>query len=89
MITVNFNRNFLKSYGKRIKHNKKLKLQVTNRIDIFKIDRSSTILNDHSLIGDRQGLRSFSVTGDIRIIYRLVSEDFAEFIDIGSHNQVY
>lgn len=32
---------------------------------------------------------AFSVTGDIRVIYRMLSEDEAELFDIGSHNQVY
>lgn len=89
MLTVNFSRSFIKSYGKRIKTSKKLKFQFEKRVDLFKIDRSNNLLRDHSLVGDKKGLRSFSISGDYRVIYRLVSESFVEFIDIGSHNQVY
>lgn len=89
MITVNFHKSFLKSYGKRIKNDQKLKLQAINRVELFKTDRSNSILKDHQLTGEKQGLRAFSITGDIRIVYRLVSDNFVEFLDIGSHNQVY
>jgi len=89
MITVEFNRNFLKSYGKRIKNNPKLKKQLNNRISLFKQDRSNPILKDHHLTGIKRRYRSFSLTGDIRVIYYLESENTAIFIDIGSHNQVY
>jgi len=89
MLTVNFNRNFVKSYGKRVKHNKKVKLQFEKRTDLFKIDRNNSLLKDHGLVGDKQGLRSFSISGDFRVIYRLVSEELVEFLDVGSHNQVY
>jgi len=47
------------------------------------------LLKDHPLTGKKQGLRAFSITGDVRIVYHFVSDDFVEFLDIGSHNQVY
>lgn len=45
-------------------------------------------LYDHPLHGDMQVLRSFSITGDIRLIYE---ETEAAYIlkDIGTHSQVY
>ncbi len=89
MIIVEFNNDFIKSYGKRVKHNSKLKQAVIKRICLFKENRSNPILKDHQLIGNRRGFRSFSITGDIRIIYYLKSENLAIFVDIGSHNQVY
>lgn len=89
MIIVKFNTNFVKSYGKRIKNDKKLKIQVGNRIDLFKNDRLNSILKDHQLKGGKIKYRSFSITGDIRVIYYFQSENIAIFVDIGSHNQVY
>jgi len=89
MITVNFHKSFLKSYGKRIKNNQKLKLQAIDRVELFKTDKSNSLLKDHPLTGKKQGLRAFSITGDVRIVYHFVSDDFVEFLDIGSHNQVY
>jgi len=89
MPTVKFTRNFLKSYGNRIKQNKKLKLQLEKRIELFKLDRNNLLLRDHGLTGREQGQRSFSVTGDIRVVYFFETEDVVWFVDVGSHNQVY
>ena len=47
------------------------------------------LLNDHALKGDQSGRRSFSITGDIRVIYRKMDESTVLLLDIGSHNQVY
>ncbi len=89
MITVEFSRSFLKAYGQRVKKNSKLKLQFQKRLDIFKNNRRHPYLHDHKLTGIKANLRSFSITGDIRAIYRTVSENLIVLIDIGSHNQVY
>jgi len=70
MIIVKFNTNFIKSYGKRIKNDKKLKIQVGDRIDLFKKDRLNPILKDHQLKGGKIKYRSFSITGDVRIIFQ-------------------
>ncbi|MBI3486516.1 type II toxin-antitoxin system YafQ family toxin [Candidatus Daviesbacteria bacterium] len=45
-------------------------------------------LKDHKLIGKKFGFRAFSVTGDIRVVYKLINSDVWLY-DIGSHNQVY
>lgn len=89
MLTVKFTRNFLKSYGNRIKQNKKLRFQFEKRVELFKLDRNNSLLKDHGLVGREQGQRSFSITGDIRVIYYFETEEIIWFIDIGSHNQVY
>ena len=47
------------------------------------------LLKNHPLTGAKRELRSFSVTGDVRIVYQLSGDDDAIFFDIGSHNQVY
>lgn len=41
-----------------------------------------------ALTGDLQGRRSFSVTGDIRVIYVELNEKII-LLDIGAHNQAY
>jgi addiction module RelE/StbE family toxin len=89
MLTVKFAQSFLKSYGNRIKQNKKLKLKFEKRLEIFRSDRNNPLLKDHGLVGKEQGQRSFSITGDIRVIYFVETENIVWFIDIGSHNQVY
>jgi len=79
---------FTRSYRKRIAHDTQLSLRTKQRIDLFKNNPSHPILRCHLLQGEKFGFRSFSVTGDIRIIYAL-EDNVATFIDIGTHNQVY
>jgi addiction module RelE/StbE family toxin len=45
-------------------------------------------LDDHTLVGTMKGLRAFSVGGDLRVVYR-ETDEYYEFLDVGSHNQVY
>lgn len=80
---------FLKSYKKRIAWNTKLDGQMARRVSLFQVNHSNPILHDHPLQGNKLGLRAFSVTGDVRIVYHCISDDEAEFLDIGTHAQVY
>lgn len=89
MIQTALHHSFLKSFDKRIGRNSKLSIQTQKRIELFKENPDSPLLKDHPLTGKKQGLRSFSITGDIRIIYHFISDNYVEFLDIGSHNQVY
>lgn len=82
-------RGFKKAYKVRIASNQKLAQQTEQKIILFKSDPRDPILKDHGLSGAKRGLRAFSITGDIRIVYLPVSEDEVIFLDIGSHNQVY
>lgn len=45
-------------------------------------------INDHSLAGSLVGKRAFSITGDIRVIYH-EADQYYEFLDVGTHSQVY
>ena len=80
---------FEKSYRNRILPNKKLVEQTRKRIALFSENPMHPLLQNHALTGVKQGLRSFSVTGDIRVVYQPSGDDEAIFFDIGSHNQVY
>lgn len=89
MIQILYHRNFLKSYTKRIKNNSKLKLAFEQRVREFCIDPAASQLHNHQLIGQKQNFRSFSITGDIRLVYQFIDKQTVLFFDIGSHNQVY
>ena len=58
------------------------------RVDVFLTGYRAQPLNDHALAGGMKGLRAFSITGDVRVIYR-ETDDCYEFLDIGTHAQVY
>ena len=85
---VSYSKEFIKNYTRRIKAFPKLNQQFLNRLEIFKTDRTNPLLKDHQLIGDKSEYRAFSITGDIRVIYK-DSGDEVRFYDIGTHNQVY
>ena len=89
MIKVTLHQSFSKSYAKRLARKSKLADKTRQRVKFFQRDPTNTLLKDHQLSGVKKGLRSFSVTGDIRIVYRPVRNNEVIFIDIGSHNQVY
>jgi addiction module RelE/StbE family toxin len=79
---------FKKSYKKRFLHNDKLVRLITSKINQFATNPLDPQLRTHALTGGMKGFYSFSITGDIRIIYQIIDE-VAYFYDIGSHNQVY
>lgn len=85
---IKFDKKFLKNLKKRFIGDKKLERQIQKRIDLFLEDKGNPLLKDHKLLGTMRGLRSFSVTGDVRIVYQEF-EDFYLFIDVGTHNQIY
>jgi len=88
MKRVEFDKNFIKNYKRRIVPNTKLAVQFDERFELFKMGWKGRPLNDHSLSHKMKGLRAFSVTGDVRVIYEETRNAFI-FRDIGTHNQVY
>lgn len=86
---IHFHNSFEKSYRKRISFSKQLALKTQLKTTLFKTNTKDPSLRDHELTGIKKGLRAFSVNGDIRIIYKILSHNEVVFIDIGSHNQVY
>lgn len=81
-------RQFKKHFKKRILPDISLVKRFDERIKLFISDRVNPILADHPLGGDYKGYRSFSITGDIRVIYKFTNSSVI-FIDVGTHNQVY
>lgn len=87
-MTIVRHRQFKKHYQKRISPHPKLDRQFETRLRLFLKDPYTPLLADHGLTGSLKGLRSFSVSGDIRVIYLIKKGDLILF-DIGTHNQVY
>ncbi|MGH2637856.1 MAG: type II toxin-antitoxin system RelE/ParE family toxin [Rhabdochlamydiaceae bacterium] len=81
-------RYFEKNFRSRISTNLKLKRQFEIRLKLFMEGVRDYPLDDHALVGTKKGLRAFSIGGDLRVVYR-ETETHYEFLDIGSHNQVY
>jgi mRNA interferase YafQ len=88
MKSIRRHRLFVKNFRSRVSNNPKLTKQFEKRLLLFLNGERGYPLNDHVLIGTKKGLRSFSVAGDVRVVYRETVEHY-EFLDIGTHNQVY
>lgn len=86
---IDYTKRFLKNFAKRIAPNQNLDRKFKERVKQFAEDPSSKVLKNHKLSGTLEEFRSFSITGDIRVIYRQISSDTVEFYDIGTHNQIY
>ena len=63
--------------------------QFEERVEIFRADSGNPVLKAHPLKGNLAGLRAFSVSGDYRVIYRLLDSNNVELVSIGKHSQVY
>ncbi len=85
---IQYHREFVKNYKKRISPYPKLDTQFKNQLDKFIKNPNDPSLRDHKLIGKKKNFRAFSVSGDIRVVY-LIINDTIWLYDIGSHNQVY
>ncbi|MCC6639277.1 type II toxin-antitoxin system mRNA interferase toxin, RelE/StbE family [Candidatus Falkowbacteria bacterium] len=68
----------------------KIKRIAQAKIELFTINPKDPMLRDHPLSGNLTGLRAFSVTGDVRVVYELYKNELVVlFIAIGTHNQLY
>lgn len=85
---IKTHRLFEKNFKKRILTNPKLTKTFKSRINLFQKDKQAPLLRDHQLTGNLKNFRSFSITGDIRVIYQ-VNQQTVILVDIGSHNQLY
>lgn len=86
---LNYSQSFRKNFLKRITANSLLEKRYQERLSLFITNRRNPLLRDHRLIGSLKGLRAFSITGDVRVIYVEENDDSITLIDIGTHNQVY
>lgn len=86
---IELHSSFKKSYRKRIAPHAHLVVKTEERIALFTQNPAHPLLQDHALRGKKLHLRTFSITGDIRIVYLPVLKHSVLLLDIGTHNQVY
>jgi len=83
-----FHKTFKKHFKKRIAPNKKLQSKFYQRLNLLIQDSNNPILRKHQLKGKKRIYWSFSLTGNIRVIYK-IEKDTLFLYDIGTHGQVY
>ncbi len=69
---------------------KALKVKLDEVLDIFEANPFDISLKNHALKGTMKNLRSFSVTGDLRVVYQPF-KDHSEviLINVGTHSRLY
>jgi len=85
---IHYLKEFKKHYQKRIAPHKNLEIQFRQRLALCIENPKHQLLRNHRLIGEKSQYNAFSVTGDIRVVYR-ISDGILFLYDVGSHNQVY
>jgi len=86
---LDYKSSFKKSY-RLLLPNQKSKVDII--IEKFMNNPFDLQLRNHKLKGKRIGCRSLDVMGDLRIIFRELSEgkyELVELIELGSHSQLY
>lgn len=63
--------------------------QISQLIKLFKKNPRDTRLRNHKLSGKMAGQFAFSITDDIRIIYKITGKNTVRFLAIGPHEKVY
>jgi len=71
------------------KKNPELENVFWKKVEIFHHSPFHTSLKTHNLGGKLKGLRSFSLTKDIRIVFEFMPDGTALFSNIGDHDEVY
>ena len=66
-----------------------LQKRFVERKDIFRENCRHPLLRDHALQGQMLGYRSFSITGDINVLYEEINASTIRLIDIGTHHDLY
>lgn len=83
---IAFHKNFEKKF-KRL--DQKIKKLFIKRLKLFTERPFSKELNNHALKGKFMGYRSINVSGDIRAVFKFISDDLVEFDDIDNHSNLY
>lgn len=81
---------FHRSFGKQFKQlSASQQEKVKKALIHFQQDPHRPLLRNHPLKGEWARYRSISAGGDLRIHYRILKEDKALCVAVGTHNQLY
>jgi addiction module RelE/StbE family toxin len=83
---VRYQKSFTEQFTKLSKDQK---LLVKEAIELFIEDPMHGSLRNHPLRGIWASYRSISADVDLRLHYRVVSEDVVLFVAVGTHDQLY
>ena len=88
-IEIGFSSSFRRAYKKRIEPFKQIDDLFWEKMEVFANNPYDSTLKTHKLSGDLEGLWSFSVNYEIRVIFKFIEKNKVLLIDIGTHEEVY
>lgn len=77
---------FRKQY-KRL--SQKTQAQVDARLVLFVEESYHPQLQNHKLHGEYAGYRSINVSGDLRVVYRMLGDEATLLFALGTHSELY
>jgi addiction module RelE/StbE family toxin len=83
---VKFQKSFTNQFKKLSKTQKQL---VTDTIKLFTEAPMQDTLRNHPLKDRWLNYRSITADDDLRLHYRVINEDTALFVAVGTHNELY
>lgn len=84
---IELHKNFEKAFSRL---DFKQKQRVREVLDLFRKDPFNPLLKNHILHGEFQEYRAISAGGNLRLIFQTIDNfDTVQFLNVGTHNQVY
>ena len=80
---------FSSPFKKKVKGKQNIESKYWEKVDIFIKNPFDTQLRTHKLSGKLEGMWSFTVEYDLRVVFYFLEKDKAVFVDIGKHDEVY
>lgn len=71
------------------KKDKKLVIRIEKQVKLFESNQKHPSLRTHKLTGNLTNRWSISISKGLRMVYLILDENIAYFIDLGTHNEVY
>lgn len=71
------------------KKDRKLVVKIEKQIKLFESNPKNPSLRTHKLTGNLANRWSISISKGLRMVYLILREDVAYFVDLGTHDEVY
>ena len=89
MLKVQRHQGYIEDLANLLENDPELSKEVERRIEWFRKNKDDTRLDNHELDKKMKGNWAFSITGDIRIVYKWLGKKEVRFLAIGGHKKVY
>ena len=86
---IELSSSFKKSFKKIASKRPELAIITLEKILLFSVHPHHPSLKYHKLKGKLDGLWSFSVENDLRVLVDMIKDDTALFVMMGTHDEVY